>query len=83
METCLFLPSILTCVETNVTDTMDNWDEAKLRSVVLSKHGNPRTTTDVRNSALQYPLLIHVFRLFANTLSRRLKRRSTQLSSTP
>lgn len=27
-------------------DTMDNWDEAKLRNVVLSKHGNPRTTTD-------------------------------------
>lgn len=27
-------------------DTMDNWDEAKLRKVVLSKHGNPRTTTD-------------------------------------
>ena len=29
-------------------DTMDTWDEAKLREVVLSKHGNPRTTTDVR-----------------------------------
>ncbi|EPS32671.1 Translation machinery-associated protein 46 [Penicillium oxalicum] len=28
------------------SDTMDNWDEEKLRSVVLSKHGNPRTTTD-------------------------------------
>jgi hypothetical protein len=28
-------------------DTMDNWDETKLRSVILSKHGNPRTTTDV------------------------------------
>ncbi|KAI9375225.1 hypothetical protein BJX61DRAFT_181356 [Aspergillus egyptiacus] len=27
-------------------DTMDNWDEEKLRNVVLSKHGNPRTTTD-------------------------------------
>ncbi|AMD21551.1 HFL305Cp [Eremothecium sinecaudum] len=27
-------------------DTMDNWDEEKLRSVILSKHGNPRTTTD-------------------------------------
>lgn len=27
-------------------DTMDNWDESKLRSVILSKHGNPRTTTD-------------------------------------
>ncbi|CDK26169.1 unnamed protein product [Kuraishia capsulata CBS 1993] len=28
-------------------DTMDKWDEAKLRSVVLSKHGNLKTTTDI------------------------------------
>ncbi|CAG7854435.1 Translation machinery-associated protein 46 AltName: Full=DRG family-regulatory protein 1 [Serendipita indica DSM 11827] len=28
-------------------DTMDNWDEEKLRKVVLSKAGNPRTTTDI------------------------------------
>jgi hypothetical protein len=27
-------------------DGMDDWDEEKLRQVVLSKHGNPRTTTD-------------------------------------
>lgn len=27
-------------------DNMADWDEAKLRSVVLSKHGNPKTTTD-------------------------------------
>lgn len=27
-------------------ETNDNWDEEKLRSVVLSKHGNPKTTTD-------------------------------------
>lgn len=27
-------------------DTMDNWDEAKLRSVILSKQGNLKTTTD-------------------------------------
>ena len=26
---------------------MDKWDEAKLREVVISKAGNPRTTTDV------------------------------------
>jgi hypothetical protein len=32
--------------EKQKADTMDNWDEEKLRSVVLSKHGNPRTTTD-------------------------------------
>ncbi|KIJ51531.1 hypothetical protein M422DRAFT_44059 [Sphaerobolus stellatus SS14] len=28
-------------------DTMDKWDDEKLRSVVLSKTGNPRTTTDI------------------------------------
>ncbi|CAK42094.1 uncharacterized protein An14g05330 [Aspergillus niger] len=27
-------------------DTIDDWDEEKLRKVILSKHGNPRTTTD-------------------------------------
>lgn len=27
-------------------DTMDEWDEEKLRKVVLSKHGNPQTTTE-------------------------------------
>lgn len=27
-------------------DKMDDWDEDKLRKVVLSKHGNPKTTTD-------------------------------------
>ncbi|KAJ5636339.1 Translation machinery-associated protein 46 [Penicillium longicatenatum] len=32
--------------DTKKADTMDQWDEEKLRSVVLSKHGNPRTTTD-------------------------------------
>lgn len=26
---------------------MDKWDEEKLRQVVTSKHGNPRTTTDI------------------------------------
>jgi hypothetical protein len=30
-----------------VTDTMDTWDDEKLRRVVMSKAGNPRTTTDV------------------------------------
>ncbi|KAI9774327.1 MAG: hypothetical protein M1840_004221 [Geoglossum simile] len=28
-------------------DNMDDWDEEKLRNVVLSKHGNPKTTTDI------------------------------------
>jgi hypothetical protein len=27
-------------------DNMAEWDEEKLRNVVLSKHGNPKTTTD-------------------------------------
>ncbi|KAI9828100.1 MAG: hypothetical protein M1832_003627 [Thelocarpon impressellum] len=27
-------------------ESMDDWDEEKLRSVVKSKHGNPQTTTD-------------------------------------
>lgn len=27
-------------------ETMEEWDEEKLRSVVMSKHGNPKTTTD-------------------------------------
>ncbi|KLO15233.1 hypothetical protein SCHPADRAFT_270690 [Schizopora paradoxa] len=33
--------------EEKLNDTMDKWDEEKLRSVVLSKHGNPKTTTDI------------------------------------
>ncbi len=33
-------------------DTMDKWDDEKLAKVILSKGGNPKTTTDVR---------IHVF----------------------
>jgi hypothetical protein len=37
---------------------MDKWDEEKLRSVILSKHGNPRTTTEV-----QGPPLILAFHL--------------------
>ncbi|TGZ84475.1 hypothetical protein EX30DRAFT_337000 [Ascodesmis nigricans] len=28
-------------------DDMSQWDEEKLRNVVLSKHGNPKTTTDI------------------------------------
>jgi hypothetical protein len=35
-------------------DTMDKWDQEKLQSVVLSKHGNPKTTTDV--SVIQPPI---------------------------
>ncbi|KAJ3478371.1 hypothetical protein NLI96_g9803 [Meripilus lineatus] len=33
--------------EDKMNDTMDKWDEEKLRTVVLSKGGNPRTTTDI------------------------------------
>ncbi|PYH31814.1 translation machinery-associated protein TMA46 [Aspergillus neoniger CBS 115656] len=32
--------------EAKKKDTIDDWDEEKLRKVILSKHGNPRTTTD-------------------------------------
>ncbi|KAF3043264.1 hypothetical protein E8E12_010172 [Didymella heteroderae] len=32
--------------EAKKKDNMDDWDEEKLRNVVLSKHGNPKTTTD-------------------------------------
>ncbi|KAI0733534.1 hypothetical protein C8Q72DRAFT_772363 [Fomitopsis betulina] len=33
--------------EEKLQDTMDQWDEEKLRTVVLSKHGNPKTITDI------------------------------------
>ncbi|KAK7682507.1 hypothetical protein QCA50_014307 [Cerrena zonata] len=33
--------------EDKMQDTMDKWDEEKLQNVILSKHGNPRTTTDI------------------------------------
>ncbi|KAF9466473.1 hypothetical protein BDZ94DRAFT_1250992 [Collybia nuda] len=33
--------------EEKLADTMDTWDDEKLRSVVLSKAGNPKTTTDI------------------------------------
>jgi hypothetical protein len=32
--------------EKKIKDDMVDWDEEKLRSVVLSKQGNPKTTTD-------------------------------------
>ncbi|KAJ2785518.1 Translation machinery-associated protein 46 [Coemansia javaensis] len=28
-------------------DTMDKWDQSRLEEVVLSKHGNPQTTTEI------------------------------------
>jgi len=31
---------------TKEADTMESWDEEKLRDVIKSKHGNPKTTTD-------------------------------------
>ncbi|KAF7300825.1 Translation machinery-associated protein 46 [Mycena kentingensis (nom. inval.)] len=33
--------------EEKMADTMDKWDQEKLQQVVLSKAGNPRTTTDI------------------------------------
>lgn len=32
--------------EAKKKDAMDDWDEEKLQNVILSKHGNPKTTTD-------------------------------------
>ncbi|PWN28829.1 hypothetical protein BDZ90DRAFT_230838 [Jaminaea rosea] len=32
--------------EDKTKDTMDTWDQAKLDKVILSKHGNPKSTTD-------------------------------------
>src|SRR6266852_2243378 len=62
--------SILTLDVVRATDTMDKWDEEKLRSVILSKHGNPRTTTEVQCPPLilehpltYFPLLIFLDRM--------------------
>jgi hypothetical protein len=52
------------------TDTMDKWDEEKLRSVILSKHGNPRTTTEVRCPPLVLVLLLTHFPLLRFPLDR-------------
>lgn len=38
---------VYTDVRDKELDTMDTWDEEKLRNVVLSKAGNPKTTTDI------------------------------------
>jgi hypothetical protein len=35
-----------TVEEEKQKDVMDGWDEEKLQNVILSKHGNPKTTTD-------------------------------------
>ena len=59
-------------------DTMDNWDEEKLRNVVLSKAGNPRTTTDVcisHHFSCAYSLRTR-HRLYASTLFRPSKPKS-------
>ncbi len=55
---------------------MDTWDEEKLRSVVLSKTGKPRTTTDVC-SASSYAAALIFCRSSANILFKPLKRKST------
>ncbi|KAG6862025.1 hypothetical protein C0995_008213 [Termitomyces sp. Mi166 len=44
--------------EEKLKDTMDTWDDEKLQRVVLSKAGNPRTTTDVGE-----PLLTNVSKI--------------------
>lgn len=42
----LYTDSRQTAKEEKEKDKMEEWDEQKLREVVLSKHGNPKTTTD-------------------------------------
>ena len=49
---------------------MDKWDEEKLRSVILSKHGNPRTTTEVQCPPLILPLPLTYFPLLRFRLDR-------------
>ena len=65
-----------------IIDTMDTWDEEKLRTVVLSKAGNPRTTTDV--SSLNIMLVLNSpftpvpqCRSYANISFRRLSHRNS------
>lgn len=61
-------------------DTMDKWDEEKLRSVVMSKAGNPRTTTDVRMLLVFYPEPdLSPRRLYASTLFKLSRQRSLSI----
>lgn len=62
--------------EEKLKDTMDTWDEEKLRSVVLSKTGKPRTTTDVC-SASSYAAALIFCRSSANILFKPLKRKNS------
>lgn len=58
---------------------MDKWDDEKLRNVVLSKAGNPRTVTDVRvwfYSVTHYSPYT-LARLFANILLKQSRRSAT------
>lgn len=41
--TCWLIPYNISFL----VDTMDRWDQSKLEQVVISKHGNPKTTTDI------------------------------------
>lgn len=49
---------------------MDKWDEEKLRSVILSKHGNLRTTTEVQCPPLILALPLTYFPLLRFLLDR-------------
>jgi hypothetical protein len=58
---------------------MDKWDDAKLAQVVLSKAGNPRTTTDVGHFVLSIfdrKAFNNKLRLYVNILSKLSKRKS-------
>ena len=72
------------------TDTMDKWDEEKLRSVILSKHGNPRTTTEVQRPSLILTLTVTYFptsslplRSYASILSRPSSHKSERKGPAP
>jgi hypothetical protein len=69
-------------VDLRYADTMDKWDEEKLRNVVLSKHGNPKTTTDVRSLDSPAVCTPHdiIHRSCASSSSRQLRARSAFLA---
>lgn len=61
---------------------MDTWDDEKLRKVVSSKSGNPRTTTDVRVNAIEFDTTTKLSnpRSSANFSSRLSNRKSKPVS---
>lgn len=69
--------------EEKLADTMDKWDQEKLAQVVLSKAGNPRTTTDVCLASLFTHIISCFSRLCASSSYRPLKTKSTSIVIAP